>query len=165
MLKKLLIAASLLVSTSAFATSTTVTFSGSDLSGSSDARTAKISISSAVDFDLTGILDPSFRFLQSNNSGLYQGLTLISDANSTYTDAPVILPLSDFDLTRYTFSVSNLAAGNYTLQFNLIGGGNYAGSYTINPITTAVPEPETYGMMFAGLALMGVIAIRRQKNS
>lgn len=165
MLKKLLIAASLLVSTSAFATSTTVTFSGSDLSGSSDARTAKISISSAVDFDLTGILDPSFRFLQSNNSGLYQGLTLISDANSTFTYAPVILPLSDFDLTRYTFSVSNLAAGNYTLQFNLIGGGHYEGSYTISPITVPVPEPETYGMMFAGLALMGVIAFRRQKNS
>lgn len=165
MLKKLLIAASLLVSTSAFATSTTVTFNGSDLSGSSEARTAKISISSAVDFNLTGILDPSFRFLQDNNSGLYKGLTIISDASSTFTYAPVILPLSDFDLTRYTFSVSNLAAGNYTLQFNLIGGGRYEGSYTISPITVPVPEPETYGMMFAGLALMGVIAFRRQKNS
>jgi hypothetical protein len=164
MLKKLFIAASLLASTSAFATSTT-TFSGTDLSGSSDARTAKISISSAVDFDLTGILDPSFRFLQDNNSGLYQGLTLISDSNSTFTYAPVILPLSDFDLTRYTFSISNLAAGSYTLQFNLIGGGNYSGSYTISSITVPVPEPETYGMMFAGLALMGVIAFRRQKNS
>lgn len=166
MLKKLFIAASLLASTSAFATSTTTTFSGTDLSGSSDARTAKISISSAVDFDLTGILDPGIlKFLQDNNSGLYQGVSLISDADNTFEYAPIILPLSQFDLTRYTFSVSNLAAGNYTLQFNLIGGGSYEGSYTISSITVPVPEPETYGMMFAGLALMGVIAFRRQKNS
>ena len=170
MFKNILIAASLLASTSAFATSTTFTFSGTDLPGSSDAKTAKISISSAVDFDLTGILDPSLRLLDDNNSGLYQGMTLISDSDSTYTYAPVILPINQFDLTRYTFSVSNLAAGNYTLQFNLKGlilntGGRYEGSYTINPIVVPVPEPETYGMMFAGLALMGAIAFRRQKNS
>ncbi|QDC43674.1 FxDxF family PEP-CTERM protein [Methylophilus medardicus] len=165
MFKNILIAASLLASTSAFATSTTTTFSGTDLSGSSDARTSKISISSAFDFDLSGVLDPSLRLLQDNNSGLYQGITLVSDSDSTFTYAPVILPLSQFDLTRYTFSVSNLAAGNYTLQFNLIGGGRYEGSYTINPIVVPVPEPETYGMMFAGLALMGTIAFRRQKNS
>lgn len=165
MLKKLLIAASLLVSTSAFAASTTTTFYGTDLSGTSDARTAKINITSAVDFDLTGILDPSLRLLQDNNTGLYQGMTLISNSNATFQYAPIIFPLSQFDLTRYTFSVSNLDAGSYTLQFNLIGGGNFTGSYTINPITAAVPEPETYGMMFMGLALMGVIAVRRQKNS
>lgn len=162
MLKKLLIAASLFASTSAFAAATT--FSGTDLSGASDARTVKISISSAVDFDLTGILDPSFRFLQDRNSGLYQG-SVISDSDSTFEYAPIILPLSQFDLTRYTFSVLNLAAGSYTLQFNLIGGGNYQGSYTISPITVPVPEPETYGMMFAGLVLMGAIAFRRQKNN
>lgn len=165
MFKNILIAASLLASTSAFATSTTFTFSGTDLSGSSDARTAKIAISSAFDFDLTGVLDPSVRFLQDNNSGLYQGITLVSDYGDTYTYAPVIFPLNQFDVTRYTFSVSNLAAGNYTLQFNLTGGGKYEGNYTISAITTPVPEPETYGMMFAGLALMGTIAFRRQKNS
>ena len=165
MLKKLLIAASLLTSTSVFAASTTVTFSGRDLFGPDDTQTAKINISSAVDFDLTGILDPSFRFLEDNNSGLYQGLTLISDSNSTFTYAPVILPLRDFDVTRYTFSVSNLAAGNYTLQFNLFGGGRYEGSYTISPIAVPVPEPESYGMIFTGLALMGYVLRRQKSNS
>ncbi|TXI46563.1 FxDxF family PEP-CTERM protein [Methylophilus sp.] len=165
MLKNLLIAASLLASTSAFATSTTTTFNGTDLSGSSDARTAKISISSAFDFDLTGVLDPSLRLLQDNNSGLYQGITVISDSDHTFTYAPIVFPLNQFDLTRYTFSLSNLAAGSYTLQFNLIGGGHYEGSYTISSITAPVPEPETYGMMFAGLALMATIAVRRQKKN
>jgi len=165
MLKNILVAASLLASTSAFATSTTTTFSGTDLSGSSDARTTKISISSAFDFDLTGVLDPSFRLLQENNSGLYQGITVISDSDHTFTYAPIVFPLNQFDLTRYTFSLSNLAAGSYTLQFNLIGGGRYEGSYTISSITAPVPEPETYGMMFAGLALMGTIAVRRQRKN
>lgn len=171
MLKKLLIAASLLASTSAFAASTTTSFSGNDLPGTNLSKTAKITITSAVDFDLTGILDPNAKFLTGTNSGLYDGLTIVSNSNATFQYAPIILPLSQFDLTRYTFSVSNLDAGSYTLQFNLTGilglneGGHFTGSYTISPITAAVPEPETYGMMFMGLALMGVIAFRRQKNS
>lgn len=167
MLKKLLIAASLLASTSAFATATTTTFSGVDHAGVSDSKTTKISISyTAGSFDLTGVLDPDVRLLNPINSGLYQGITLISDSDSTFTYAPIITPiLLGSDLTRWTFSASNLAAGNYTLQFNLLFGGRYEGSYTINPITVPVPEPETYGMMFAGLALMGLIAFRRQKNS
>lgn len=167
MLKNILVATSLLVSTSAFATATTTTFSGTDLAGSSLAKTAKVNISyTAGNFDLTGILDPrGLKFLNDHNSGLYQGITVISDADQTFQYAPIITPISQFDLTRYSFSVSNLAAGSYTLQFNLIGGGRYEGSYTINPITVPVPEPETYGMMFAGLAMMGLIAFRRQKNS
>jgi hypothetical protein len=165
MLKNILIAASLLASTSAFATTTT--FNGTDNPGSSLSNTAKINISYLDgSFDLTGVLDPSLRLLNETNSGLYQGLTLISDADDTFTYAPIITPiLIGSDLTRYTFSVSNLAAGSYTLQFNLIAGGRYEGSYTINPITVPVPEPETYGMMFAGLALMGAIAVRRQKKN
>lgn len=165
MLKKLLIAASFFASTSAFAAATTTTFSGVDHAGVSDSKTTKINISyTAGSFDLTGVLDPQFRLLNEVNSGLYQGITLISDADDTFTWAPIITPfLIGSDLTRWTFSVSNLAVGNYTLQFNLLGGGRYEGSYTISPITVPVPEPETYGMMFAGLALMGVIAFRRQK--
>jgi len=37
-------------------------------------------------------------------------------------------------------------------------GGFYSGTYSV----TAVPEPETYGMMLGGLALVGAIAARRK---
>ncbi|HSH88154.1 MAG TPA: FxDxF family PEP-CTERM protein [Methylophilus sp.] len=162
-MKKFLTAALMLASTSVFATTTT--FSGYDQPGTNNSKTTKISISyTDSSFDLSGVLDPSFRLINENNSGLYNGLTLISDADDTFTYSPIILPLHDFDLTRYTFSFSNLAAGTYTLQFNLIAGGNYTGSYTISPVTVPVPEPETYGMMLVGLGLMGTIALRRQKN-
>ncbi len=162
-MKKLLAAALLLASTSVFATTTT--FSGYDQPGTSLSKTTKISISYLDgNFDLSGVLDPSFRLIHENNSGFYNGMTLISDADDTFQYSPIILPLKDFDLTRYTFSFSNLAAGTYTLQFNLLAGGHYNGSYTISPVTIPVPEPETYGMMLAGLGLMGTIALRRQKN-
>ncbi|MFD1121930.1 FxDxF family PEP-CTERM protein [Methylophilus flavus] len=163
MMKKLLAAALMLASTSVFAT--TATFSGHDPLGSSEAKTSKVTISyTAGNFDLSGVLDPSLRLLNETNSGLYNGLTLVSDADDTFTYSPIIFPLHDFDLTRYTFSFSNLAAGTYTLKFNLILGGNYTGNYTISPVTIPVPEPETYGMMLVGLGLMGTIALRRQKN-
>lgn len=167
MLKKLFIAASLLASTSAFAAVTTVSFSGDDLSGTGPARTAKVTFTSATDFDLTGFVDPDniLSFMQMNNSGLYQGSDEISDRWDTFDWAPIVWPLSKVDPTRYTFNLKNLVAGTYTLQFNFIGGSHFVGEYTISSITAPVPEPETYGMMFVGLALMGVIAFRRQKNS
>jgi hypothetical protein len=164
MMKNLLAAALLLASTSVFATTTT--FSGYDKPGTSNANTTKISISyTAGSFDLSGEVDPTswLTWIQDNNSGLYLEGNLISDKGDTYTWSPV-LSLTDIDPTVWKFNFSNLAAGNYTLQFNLFGGGHYTGNYAISAVTTPVPEPETYGMMLFGLGLMGTIAVRRQKN-
>ena len=41
--------------------------------------------------------------------------------------------------------------------------GAYGGSMTASAVS-AVPEPETYAMMLAGLALIGSIAVRRNKS-
>ena len=45
---------------------------------------------------------------------------------------------------------------------------DYAVGYVVeysHPITTAVPEPETYAMMLAGLGLLGFAARRRKQKS
>jgi hypothetical protein len=42
------------------------------------------------------------------------------------------------------------------------GSGQYAGSSFTPSSVTAVPEPETYAMLLAGLGLMGAIARRRR---
>lgn len=61
-----------------------------------------------------------------------------------------------------SFSFANLAAGTYSLKASgsVAGGqGNFiAAEYQVS----AVPEPETFAMLLAGLGVMGAIARRRK---
>ena len=154
-LKAAVFASALTVTGVASATTSTLTtnFGGYDQIASTEARTEKIAISyTAGSFNLSGILDPVLTTLNGANTGLFQGATLLKDADELFTWAP-----SGLDITRFSFSANGLAAGNYTLKFNLLGGGFYTGSYTITP----VPEPESGALMLAGLGLIGLIARRK----
>jgi hypothetical protein len=72
----------------------------------------------------------------------------------------------DTDLSEfYQLPAVSLAAGNYTLSVMghvdpLASAGNFQGIVNIAPI----PEPETYSLMFAGLAAVGFVARRLQGN-
>lgn len=137
----------------ASATAVTTTFSGYDLPLSTESKTEKIDISYwGGSFNLTGVLDPFLTTLNGINTGLFNGATLEKSGVELFTWAPV-----GFNLSRFTFSASNLDAGDYTLKFNLVAGGFYTGSYTITP----VPEPETNALILAGLAMIGLIARRK----
>lgn len=59
---------------------------------------------------------------------------------------------------------TQLAPGLHTLTFSGITTGP-AASYGGSIVTTPVPEPETYAMLLAGLAVMGGIARRRMKTT
>jgi hypothetical protein len=56
------------------------------------------------------------------------------------------------------FSFAGLAAGNYSLNF--LGTSTPGGAY--GGVLTAVPEPETYALMLAGLGIVGFVAARRR---
>lgn len=63
----------------------------------------------------------------------------------------------------WTISGDNLTAGNYYLQVsgNLVGNTAAAFGGAIS-MAAPVPEPETYGMMLAGLGVLGFLARRRK---
>nr|WP_315261519.1 CCXG family PEP-CTERM protein [uncultured Duganella sp.] len=86
-----------------------------------------------------------------------------------------------YDNTNSVFSVNNqaLSAGNHTLtiyglegccdggqqvQYSANGGAFQSFSANTLPLTAAVPEPETYAMMLAGLGLVGLVSRRRRRN-
>lgn len=62
-------------------------------------------------------------------------------------------------------SSASLTAGNYYLQVTgaVLGtaGGNYSNTFELTPAVSAVPEPETYAMLLAGLGLVGFVGRRK----
>jgi len=61
----------------------------------------------------------------------------------------------------FGFFDGSTLTGNYALHIagTSVGAAIYSGTLSV---TSAVPEPETYGMMLAGLGLMGFAARRRK---
>jgi hypothetical protein len=75
-------------------------------------------------------------------------------------------------------TVNNSAGGNWqTVTYTLLGNGknqtltfkavgasdSYGTSLDRVSLTAAVPEPETYAMLLAGLGMVGLLARRRRK--
>lgn len=57
-------------------------------------------------------------------------------------------------------------AGSSTLRFAAVGSDDALGTSLDNiSVTAAVPEPETYGMLLAGLALVGAVARRKARQA
>lgn len=88
-----------------------------------------------------------------NISGLTLSLFDSNDAMLGYDDDQEI-----------DFSVAGMDAGNYYLLVQGMGdgisGGMYAGAINISP----VPEANTYNMMLAGIAMLGLMSLRRRNR-
>lgn len=57
-----------------------------------------------------------------------------------------------------------LSAGSYTLEISGSGITGPSASYGGNLTVSAIPEPETYAMMLAGLSAIGFMAARRRRQ-
>ena len=62
---------------------------------------------------------------------------------------------------EWEITVAGLTAGDYYVRVTGSVLGNNGGSYAGEIQVLTVPEPETYGMMLGGLALVGLVARRK----
>ncbi len=117
-------------------------------------------------FSVTGLNDLS-ALATSLKPSLHSGLTL---TGFSLGNASGILFHGALDLVNYTaqdqaWSLASgatpLAAGNYFLQIDGYVAAPTGGSYSGILAVTPVPEPDTYGMLLAGLGLLGLLARRR----
>ena len=89
------------------------------------------------------------------------GVSLFNAAGDALVSSGSSLQSGNIDV--WTISSNNLAAGNYYLQVsgNLVSdqAASFGGAVSM---AAPVPEPETYGMMLAGLGVLGFLARRRK---
>ncbi|MFL6672776.1 MAG: FxDxF family PEP-CTERM protein [Massilia sp.] len=80
--------------------------------------------------------------------------TAIAGINNTGTGAH---PTDAWSLSAY-----GLGSGAYAIRIDGQVVGNGGGAFGGDLAIAAVPEPETYGMLLAGLGVMGLLARRRK---
>lgn len=79
------------------------------------------------------------------------------------------IPWNSFDATAQRYFYNTLAAGNY--YFRVAGEGWRDADFITPPrynamvnISAAVPEPQTYAMLLAGLGILGTVIQRRSRH-
>jgi hypothetical protein len=116
-----------------------------------DAIVSSISRTADTGLDFSGL--SLYRVGGGTGTGGTAGDTLISSGTS----------LQSGSVDVWTLSSDNLQAGDYYVMVggNLVSdtSGSFGGAVMLAP----VPEPETYGMMLAGLGVLGFLARRRKQ--
>lgn len=97
--------------------------------------------------------------------------TVLSTASLISNPDGILFNSDDTLLTSAVSSGNSVAmtwgptsGGNYYLNVTGISNGEFGGLYNGAISVTAVPEPESYAMLLAGLGVMGAIAVRRNKR-
>lgn len=78
----------------------------------------------------------------------------IAGVNNTL---PGVHPTDSWSLSAYS-----LTSGSYALKVDGKVMGSGGGAFGGDLVVASVPEPETYGMMLAGLGVVGFLARRRK---
>jgi PEP-CTERM motif len=95
---------------------------------------------------------------QSNIDGMTVGLFYDATGSGTYA------PYADIGSGDYVSNGGPLQEGYYYFEVSGTATGPSPSSYTYSASVNAVPEPESYAMMLAGLGLLGAMARRRMRR-
>ncbi|MFC5547488.1 FxDxF family PEP-CTERM protein [Massilia aerilata] len=116
-----------------------------------DAIVSSISRTADTGLDFSGL--SLYRVGGGTGTGGTAGDTLVSNGTSLHSG----------EMDVWTLSSDNLTAGDYyvLVSGNLVSdtSASFGGAVMLAP----VPEPETYGMMLAGLGVLGFLARRRKQ--
>lgn len=66
---------------------------------------------------------------------------------------------------QFTFATTAADVGTYQLRFFVYNPSGFSQLDTNVTVTAAIPEPETYAMMLAGLGLLGLFAREKGKSN
>ena len=90
-----------------------------------------------------------------NKTAIWSSSTVVATVDGKTVSTKITGDVGTLDFSKtYTLLVKGASAGN----------GTYTAQITLDALP-AVPEPETYAMLLAGLGLMGAIARRKSKRT
>ena len=108
---------------------------------------------SVINFPVTGLFN-----------SVFTSASLISNPDGVlFNSDDSLLSVGTLAANTISFLSGPVGAGSYYLNVNGIGNGSLGGLYNGSISVAAVPEPETYAMLLAGMGVMGFIARRRNK--
>jgi len=96
-------------------------------------------------------------------AGSQRGSTETANVNFGTATASFTLNSSD-PLTAHSLNFTPSASGIYSFSYENLGGDNI-GLLLDNVSVSAVPEPETYAMLLAGLGMLGFMLRSRKANA
>jgi hypothetical protein len=132
----------------------------------SDRFTFSVNSTSGMDFDaiISSISHTADTGLDVTGLSLYRAAGGDGSGTGTLVTSGTSLQSGNIDV--WTLSTDNLTMGNYyvLVSGNIVSdaSASFGGAVMMSP-TAPVPEPETYGMMIAGLGVLGFLARRRKQ--
>ena len=132
----------------------------------SDRFTFSVNSTTGMDFDaiISSISHTADTGLDVTGLSLYRAAGGDGSGTGTLVTSGTSLQSGNIDV--WTLSTDNLTMGNYyvLVSGNIVSdaSASFGGAVMMSP-TAPVPEPETYGMMLAGLGVLGFLARRRKQ--